>query len=1157
MKFTRMIASIVGAVVLLTAPGSKVHAQCVGDFNGDQVRDGFDLATLLSGWGGPNGDCNGDGTTDGVDLSFILSGWGACPGPIWATVLEWNVNAAIVTDPALRSAIIATGLPWRVKDTGTNIEMLLIPPGSFTMGCTPSLQYACSSDEDPTHDVTLTDAFYLSRYEVTQAQWTARMGSNPSYHQGASYPDAASRPVEQVSWNTIASFNTATGMRLPTEAEWEYAYRAQLETSVTRWAFHNGTNDDALLGNIAWYSSNSGSQTHAVGGKTANALGLYDMSGNVWEWVNDRYSSTYYSSSPSTNPPGPSSGSTRVLRGGAWGYYSNFCRASERYNNTPVYADSSIGFRSARNPVTPPTISSVSPSWGLTVGGTAITIAGTNLTGATSVTVGGAAATSLVVVSATSITAVTPAGTAGAKNVVVTTPGGTATATNAFTYVSPPTISSVSPSSGALAGGNPITITGTNLTGATSLTVGGSAATSVVVVSATSITAVTPAGTAGAKNVVVTTPFGTATATNAFTYTTLWYAVFEQLPNPAVVTDVALQNAITATGLPWRVRDNGTNIEMLLIPPSSFTMGCTPSLQYACNSDENPMHDVTLTDAFYLGRYEVTQAQWMAKMGSNPSQFQGASYPNAAIRPVERVSWNMIASFNTATGLRLPTEAEWEYAYRAQLGTSVTRTAFHNGTNDDALLWYIAWFGSNSGCQTHAVGGKTANALGLHDMSGNVWEWVNDLYDMYSSSPATNPTGPSFGTNRVSRGGSWYCDGASSWSNYCRASMRNSSAPDNASMVFGFRSARNPLVASPPSPTISAVSPEFGALTGGNPITITGTNLTGATSVTVGGTAATSVVVVSAASITAVTPAGTAGAKNVVVTTPGGTATAVGAFTYANVVIPSWATLIEAFPDPAVVTDPALRAAIVASGWAWRVRDTGTNIEMLLIPPGSFTMGCTPSFQYLTCYSYENPTHAVTLTNAFYLARYEVTQAQWTARMGSNPSYFQGASYPDAASRPVEQVSWNTITGFNTATGLRLPTEAEWEYAYRAQLGTSVTRWAYHNGTNNDALLGNIAWIASNSGNQTHAVGGKTANALGLHDMSGNVWEWANDWYSSTYYSSSPSTNPQGPSSGTYRVLRGGGWAGAGSLSYRASERNSSSPGYAYFNYGFRSARTP
>jgi formylglycine-generating enzyme required for sulfatase activity len=187
------------------------------------------------------------------------------------------------------------------------------------------------------------------------------------------------------------------------------------------------------------------------------------------------------------------------------------------------------------------------------------------------------------------------------------------------------------------------------------------------------------------------------------------------------------------------------------------------------------------------------------------------------------------------------------------------------------------------------------------------------------------------------------------------------------------------------------------------------------------------------------------------------------------------------------------------------------------------------------------------------MGRYEVTQGQWVARMGSNPSGFQGASYPDADNRPVERVSWNTIQGYLSATGMRLPSEAEWEYACRA--GTTT---AFNNGSSNDNTVGNIAWYYYNSGAQTHAVGGKAANPLGLHDMTGNVCEWVNDWYGSTYYSVSPSTNPLGPVSGTYRVLRGGGWrliAGGVRSSYRNGGYGL--PGNPYGDGGFRVARNP
>ena len=188
-----------------------------------------------------------------------------------------------------------------------------------------------------------------------------------------------------------------------------------------------------------------------------------------------------------------------------------------------------------------------------------------------------------------------------------------------------------------------------------------------------------------------------------------------------------------------------------------------------------------------MGKTEVTQAQWTAKMGSNPSYFGGQ--PN---NPVEQVSWDMIAStggFTSVTGMRLPTEAEWEYAYRAG-----TTAAFHslpgypNGTNDDTLLGNIAWYVSNSGSTTHAVGGKLANGLGLHDMSGNVWEWCQDWYEPYSSGSVTNPTGPATGSDRLLRGGSWY-----HVSNLCRGSQRaDAHNPNFAIYDLGFRVARNP-----------------------------------------------------------------------------------------------------------------------------------------------------------------------------------------------------------------------------------------------------------------------------------------------------------------------------------------------------------------------------
>jgi formylglycine-generating enzyme required for sulfatase activity len=354
-------AALALAASLGAASVASGQTACDADLNGDRVVGAADLASVLSAWGACAGcaaDLNRDGAVDAADLGALLSLWGAPCNPVpWATVLEEAPDPAVVTNSALRKAIAATGLPWRVRDNGTNIEMLLVPPGTFDMGCSASVAFACGVDESPVHTVTISNAFYLGRCEVRQSQWSAITGSNPSFFKGAAHPNAANRPVEMVSWNAIQGFLTATGMRLPTEAEWEYAYRAGTTT-----AFHStpsaptGSSDDAFAPGIGWFAGNNGSPgapgwgTKVVGLKAANALGFHDMAGGVIEWMNDFHSDTYYASSPSVNPQGPSTGTGRVIRGGSWVDPSDFLRASWRDVNVPTTANFCTGFRVARNP---------------------------------------------------------------------------------------------------------------------------------------------------------------------------------------------------------------------------------------------------------------------------------------------------------------------------------------------------------------------------------------------------------------------------------------------------------------------------------------------------------------------------------------------------------------------------------------------------------------------------------------------------------------------------------------------------------------------------------------------------------------------------------------------------------------------------------------
>ena len=207
------------------------------------------------------------------------------------------------------------------------------------MGATSEQGSDADNDEKPVHSVTLSD-YYIGETEVTQELWQAVMGSNPSY-----YSDNPQRPVESVSWNDCQTFitklNELTGknFRLPTEAEWEYAARGGNKSKGYK---YSGSN---TIGDVAWYDGNSGSRTHDVKTKQANELGIYDMSGNVYEWCQDWYGN--YSSNSQTNPTGPSSGSDRVLRGGCWYIIARYCRVSLRNPTSPDYRGRGSGFRLA------------------------------------------------------------------------------------------------------------------------------------------------------------------------------------------------------------------------------------------------------------------------------------------------------------------------------------------------------------------------------------------------------------------------------------------------------------------------------------------------------------------------------------------------------------------------------------------------------------------------------------------------------------------------------------------------------------------------------------------------------------------------------------------------------------------------------------------
>ncbi len=248
-----------------------------------------------------------------------------------------GVNALINIPPSLTFGTSSyTPNIQEFTVNGVSFQMVEVQGGPFTMGATSEQGADAWDDEKPAHKVTLSD-YYIGKTEVTQALWKAVMGNNPSSSKGDN------KPVECVSWNDCQEFikklNSLTGknFRLPTEAEWEYAARGGIKSRGYK---YSGSN---TLGDVSWYDGNSGSKTHEVGTKSPNELGIYDMSGNVWEWCSDWYGS--YSSNAQDNPKGASDGSHRVYRGGSWLSNARDGRSSLRYGLDPDERWCLIGFR--------------------------------------------------------------------------------------------------------------------------------------------------------------------------------------------------------------------------------------------------------------------------------------------------------------------------------------------------------------------------------------------------------------------------------------------------------------------------------------------------------------------------------------------------------------------------------------------------------------------------------------------------------------------------------------------------------------------------------------------------------------------------------------------------------------------------------------------
>ncbi|MGD2180581.1 SUMF1/EgtB/PvdO family nonheme iron enzyme [Lusitaniella coriacea] len=593
---------------------------------------------------------------------------------------------------------------------------------------------------------------------------------------------------------------------------------------------------------------------------------------------------------------------------------------------------------------------------------------------------------------------------------------------------------------------------------------------------------------------------------------------------------------------------NGVKLEMVKIPGGTFWMG---SLEGEGHYNEKPQHKVTVPP-FFMGKYPITQAQYSAIMGKNPSYFKGDK------RPVEQVSWSDAVEFceklsqKTGWEYRLPSEAEWEYACKSVISESSGKPIyppFHFGaTLTDKLANYCAsaTFADESKGeyrqQTTDVGSFPPNAFGLYDMHGNVWEWCTDpWHDNYQGAPDGSSTWLKNGHENYSslRGGSWKL-----YANDCRSACRDRFirvGRVHFSNIFGFRVVvcgfqRIPTLL---QSSLTLESPEI---------------LPTLKEVDVISQIRTSSTTMEKGDVTLSNPSEEENGKSLQI------------FTFEVITVDKRGQIIEKKPGQAEYFEEDL--------------GNGVKLEMVKIPGGTFWMGTEDEEIERLCKKYdveyfraERHQHKVTVSPVF-MGKFPITQTQYNAIMGKNPSHFKGHK------RPVEQVSWYDAVEFceklsqKTGWEYRLPSEAEWEYACKSVVShqSSVisessgkpTYPPFHFGetltdklANYDASETFADELKGEYRKQTTEVGNFPPNAFGLYDMHGNVWEWCADTWHGTYEGTPTDGSVwiERENDNRYCFIRGGSWNG--DLRYcRSAYRDNDSPDGRYFDLGFRVARS-
>jgi|GEM_PF-2055548 len=652
----------------------------------------------------------------------------------YAWLIDETTAKDVTASTATSAAVNTLSADQKTFTNSFGMEFVQVPAGEFDMG-SQTTEKDRFVWEGPIHRVKISNGFYMGKYEVTQKQWRDVMGNNPSYFKGDELP------VEGVSWNDVQEFikklNEKEGTdkyRIPSEAEWEYAARAG---TTTRYFFGD---DESKVGDYAWFDENSDRKTHPVGQKKPNPWGLYDIYGNVWEWVQDTFHDNYRDAPTDGGEWKLGGSSNHVIRGASW--YNNPVdfRSASRNNAGP--GSSLIGFR----------LVMILPT-------------STN--------------TPIAQISTPTVIAKQQQPSTTSSDIVPTTYLSYVNNGNGFYQVrnlDKPQPRKFTYENSVLNIGKGDTIIWENDEVKETLNV----------ISDQKLWNSEIGQIKAGRRI-------NYTFYNHGTYT--FHIEFEGLSKrqTIVVTPTASQISIpisavssVTTSTDQKTITNSIGMELVLIPAGEFDMG-SPSNEVGRNNNEGPVHRVKISKAFYMGKYEVTKKQWLDVMGSKPNpydtDFKGDDSPVNNF-----VSWDSIQEFisnlNQKEGInkyRLPTEAEWEYAARA--GTT-TRYSFGD---DESILGDYAWCNGKSGDKSHEVGQKKPNPWALYDMHGNVWEWVQDIWHRdYNGAPTNGSAweGKVSWLGRVVRGGGW-SDFPSAGG--CRSAIRSNLNQGASSSQVGFR----------------------------------------------------------------------------------------------------------------------------------------------------------------------------------------------------------------------------------------------------------------------------------------------------------------------------------------------------------------------------------